>query len=111
MNSRTGVVENEPSARPNEHELKSAAFELRVFCLCNASIRALRGSVTLGSACKSKGDLGGCLLTSLLSPRSYSAMMLQRNSSKSSLMTLLMWRSQTSREKLSFFADIHQHTQ
>jgi len=34
------------------------AFELRVFCLCNASVRAPRDSVTLGPACKSKGDLG-----------------------------------------------------
>lgn len=69
MNSGTGAVENELSARPNEHPLKSVAFELRVFCLCNASVRAPRGSVTLGPACKSKGDLGGPLLTSLLLPQ------------------------------------------
>ena len=94
MNNGTGAVENKPSARPHEHRLKSVAFELRVFCLCNASVRAPRGSVTLGPACKSKGDLGDSLLTSLLLPRCYSAKMLQRNSSKSSPMTLLMWRSQ-----------------
>lgn len=91
MNSGTGAVENEPSGR----RLKSVAFELRVFCLCNASVGAPRGSLTLGPACKSKSDLGGCLLTGLLSPHSYSAKMLQRNSSKSSPVTLFMWRSQS----------------
>lgn len=74
--------------------VKSEAFECRVSCLCNASLRAPRSSVTLGPAPRRKGDLGGSLLASLLSAHSYSARMLQGNSSKSSV-TLLLWRPQS----------------
>lgn len=79
---------------PQPGPVKPEAFKWRLSCLCNASLRAPRSSVTLGPAPKRKGDLGGCLLASLLSAHSYSAKMLQGNSSKSSV-TQLLQRSQS----------------
>lgn len=85
------------SARASGFELKSVASELGVLCLCNASVRV--PSNRMGRACKGKGEPGASLLVHVLSPLFYSAKMLQRNSMQSSPLRLLIWRSQSNKQR------------